>query len=155
MPAEPTPVLPPDARAERHYGHDCPVGMVQVEFVGCPPSARYSDYGWKPVESAFLELWVDGQRFRVDVGTFHDGIAERRGLHIIGPIDMGVERTAMNAASLFLPAASPITETPATLSPGWCQCQCGAEFPTAAMLRQHIAAHYGEEGHTESRHAAD
>jgi len=89
-----------------YYGKDCPVGMVQVEFVGCGPDVRYSDYGWKPVESAFLEVYVDGQQFRIDVGTFHDGVAERRGLYIIGPVGMQVEQASVNAASVFLPSAA-------------------------------------------------
>ena len=85
-----------------YYGKDCPVGMVQVEFVGCSPGARYSEYGWKPVGHAFLEVYVDGHRFRIDVGDFHDGVAQRRGLHVISPTFLGVEKTSMNAASLFV-----------------------------------------------------
>ena len=86
-----------------YYGKDCPKGMVQVEFVGCSPTNRRGDYGWKPEKSAFLEVYVDGQRFHIDVGTFHDGRAERRGLHIITGLDVKFEQTSMNACSLFLP----------------------------------------------------
>lgn len=85
------------------YGKDCPKGMVQVEFVGCDPKEKTSDYGWKPTKSAFLEIYIDGQRFRIEVGDYHDGHAERRGLYIVGPVDMGCEKHSCNAASIFLP----------------------------------------------------
>lgn len=101
-PAEGEPlVLPPDP----NYGKDCPVGMVQVEFVGCPPSARIHDYGWKPVEHAFLEVYVDGQRFRIEVGnvTRIDG-TKRRGLTVIGPCHWDVDHCAINAVDLMLDA---------------------------------------------------
>jgi hypothetical protein len=92
------------AAADRHYGKDCPAGMVQIEFVGCSPAARMSDYGWKPTPSAFLEVYVDGRRFRIDVGDFHDGKARRRGLHIVTDIGAAFEQTSLNAASVFLNA---------------------------------------------------
>lgn len=67
-----------------HYGKDCPKGKVQVEFVGVDPGLRYSPYGWKPSDHAFIELWVDGQRFRIDAGDLtqhgHEG---RRGTKFI------------------------------------------------------------------------
>ena len=88
--------------AEEHFGKNCPVGMVQVEFVGCEPTARYGEYGWKPAEHAFIEVYVDGKRFRIDVGNFHDGNGQRRGLHIVTDIDVQYEQTSMNAVSLFL-----------------------------------------------------
>lgn len=89
---------------QNYYGKDCPIGMVQIEFVGCPPEAMYCKYGWKPVEHAWLEIYVDGKRFRVEVGNFHDGIAKRRGLHIVGGLDLQCEKTGMNACSIFLSA---------------------------------------------------
>lgn len=106
---------PEDVEAEgcnvdRHYGGDCPVGMVQVEFVGCPPAARISEYGWKPVEFAFLEVWVDGKRFRIDVGNFHDGKAERRGIHVVYDLDHSVEQTSMNACSVYFNPETPSPE---------------------------------------------
>lgn len=90
---------------EPHYGKDCPQGMVQIEFVGCDPKARINEYGYKPVESAFLEIFVDGERYRVDVGTFcgPDGVS-RRGLHINGPFQMQVDKHSVNAADVYLPA---------------------------------------------------
>ena len=87
---------------EKYFGHDCPQGMVQVEFVGCSPKNKISEYGWKPEESAFLEVYVDGERYRIDIGTFHDGRAERRGLHIVGPIDLLTEKTSLNACSVWV-----------------------------------------------------
>jgi hypothetical protein len=91
---------------DHFYGKDCPVGMVQVEFVGVLPTLRYSDYGWKPSESAFLELWVDGQRFRVDVGNVlqSDG-SVRRGLHIVGPFNLEVSHHSVNALDVLVPVS--------------------------------------------------
>jgi hypothetical protein len=85
-----------------YYGQDCPKGMVQVEFVGCSPADKRGEYGWKPCQSTFLDVYVDGQRFYIKVGDFHDGVAERRGLHVIGPMNMLVEKTSCNAATLGL-----------------------------------------------------
>ena len=84
------------------FGENCPKGMVQVEFVGVSPALRRGDYGWNPSESAFIEVWVDGFRYRIDVGnvTRSDGTKER-GLHICGPIDMTVDRHSLNAVDIF------------------------------------------------------
>lgn len=87
---------------ENHYGKDCPQGMVQVEFVGCSPEDRVGNYGWKPTKSAFLEVYVDGKRFRIEVGDFHDGKEQRRGLHIVTAMTVGFEQTSVNACSVFL-----------------------------------------------------
>lgn len=83
------------------FGKDCPVGKVQVEFVGCSPVYRISDYSWKPVDSAFLEIYVDGDRYRIDVGEVWSKVGMVRGLHIIGPMSMVIERTACNSCSIF------------------------------------------------------
>jgi hypothetical protein len=88
-------------------GADCPVGKVQVEFVGVSPSERMTEYGYYPVDRAFIEVYVDGVRYRIDVGDFHDGVAQRCGLHIYGPFDMGCEKTSINACSVFKPSAPP------------------------------------------------
>lgn len=92
-----------DEKEVNHYwGKDCPRGMVQVEFVGCSPNNKRSDYGWKPEKSAFIEVYVDGNRYRITVGDFHDGKAERRGLHVVtDKCDLVIEKTSLNAASLF------------------------------------------------------
>jgi hypothetical protein len=89
---------------ESHYGKDCPVGMVQVEFVGCSPKDRHSDYGWKPCKSTFLEVYVDGQRFRIGVGDYEAAGGTRRGLHIVGPFDMQVDKHSVNAVDIYMPA---------------------------------------------------
>jgi hypothetical protein len=85
------------------YGKDCPQGMVQVEFVGVDPKLRYSDYGWKPSPHAFLEVYVDGQRFSMHVGDMsqfgHEG---KRGLHINYPIPAAVENRSINALTITL-----------------------------------------------------
>lgn len=82
-----------------YYGESCPVGMVQVEFVGCSPKERWGDYGWKPVKHAFLEVYVDGQRFRIDVGDFNG----RRGIHVNFPSDATVDQHSVNALDIYLP----------------------------------------------------
>lgn len=94
-----------DSEEGRFDGHNCPQGMVQIEFVGCDPKLRFSEYGYTPVESAFLEVYVDGLRYRIDVGTFRstDG-GYRRGLHIVGPSDMLVDKHSINAVDVYLPA---------------------------------------------------
>lgn len=84
-----------------YFGKDCPKGMVQIEFVGCSPESKTGDYGWKPEKSAFIEVYVDGKRFRIQVGNFHDGHGDRRGLHIVHGLDVEVEKTSINASSLF------------------------------------------------------
>jgi len=89
------------ARLGAYFGKDCPVGKVQIEFVGCSPSEKYSEYGWRPVDGAFLEVYVDGERFRIQVGNFCDGRNDRRGLQIIGPMDMKCEKTSVNACSVW------------------------------------------------------
>lgn len=105
-------LLPPETRAdsratdvahtETYYGKDCPKGKVQVEFVGCDPKERYSNYGWKPVDSAFLEVYVDGQRYRIDVGSFQSSRgAWRRGLHVCGPLDFVIDKHSCNAFDVF------------------------------------------------------
>lgn len=80
------------------YGQDCPKGMVQIEFVGVDPNLKVNEYSWKPSKSAFLEVFVDGERFRIDVGDVQksDGTV-RRGLHVCGPIDMDVDNHSINA----------------------------------------------------------
>lgn len=95
------------------FGRNCPEGMVQVEFVGCPPEARRGNYSWIPTKHAFLELWVDGRRFRVDLGTHHDGTAERRGLRIIGEIPLVMHQDSINAGSVYYEKA----KAPAPVAP--------------------------------------
>lgn len=90
-----------DQTENQYFGKDCPKGMVQVEFVGCDPKDKRSEYGWKPTKSAFIDVYVDGKRFRIDVGDFHDGNGQRRGLHIVTDLGIEFEKTACNAASLF------------------------------------------------------
>lgn len=84
------------------WGKDCPEGMVQVEFVGCSPDYKTSDYGWKPVKSTFIEVYVDGDRFRIQVGDFESTKGKRRGLHIVtDKLNLIAEKSSMNAVDLF------------------------------------------------------
>jgi len=91
---------------EQHFGKDCPKGMVQVEFVGCDPGIRMGRYGWRPAKSAFIEVYVDGMRLRINIGDFHDGNGQRRGLHIVTDLGFNFEQTSMNACSIFMPSNS-------------------------------------------------
>ena len=86
-----------------YFGKDCPAGMVQVEFVNCPPELRYSAYGWQPVRRATLDLYVDGQRFHLELGTVRDlaGVPHR-GLSIVTDARLTCAPTARNAVSLWL-----------------------------------------------------
>lgn len=89
----------------KYFGKDCPAGMVQVEFVGCDPKLKNGEYGWKPCESTFLEVYIDGQRFRIDVGNFQAGDGSwRRGLHIYCPFDTVVDKHSVNAMDVYSPA---------------------------------------------------
>lgn len=87
---------------ETHYGSDCPEGMVQVEFVGCSPENRMGDYGWKPEKSAFMDVWVDGKRFNIQLGdiTGNDRVV-RRGISINSFAEMKVR--ASNEWHLVIP----------------------------------------------------
>lgn len=86
-----------------HYGKDCPAGKVQVEFVGVSPSLRFSPYGWKPSDHAFLDIYVDGRRFNIQVGDYESSEGTRRGLHIIGDLNMAVDKHSLNAVDVYLP----------------------------------------------------
>lgn len=83
----------------RYYGEQCPVGMVQVEFVGCDPKDRIGNYGWKPTNHAFADIWVDGKRCNIQIGNDEIG---RRGLHLIfDSTYFEVKQTADNAVGVF------------------------------------------------------
>jgi len=96
-------ITPDNNPREQYFGKNCPVGMVQIEFVGCDPKSRYSDYGYKPTKSAFIEVYIDGQRFRIDIGDVYNGDGTKvvRGLHINGPLNLQTEKTATTAVSVF------------------------------------------------------
>lgn len=90
------------------FGKDCPQGMVQIEFVGCDPKDKRSEYGWKPVKHAFIDAWIDGKHFRIDVGDFDDGRGgKRRGLHITtDSLDWVFEQNAINSIIIFFGESS-------------------------------------------------
>jgi hypothetical protein len=80
--------------------------MVQVEFVGCSSAEKTpGGYGWKPCKSAFLEIYVDGERFRLDIGDLHEYGSNGRDIHIGGPMDMVYNRTAINACCIATPSS--------------------------------------------------
>lgn len=91
------------SKKNTYFGRDCPSGMVQVEFVGCSPEDKNGNYGWKPCKSTFLEIYIDGERFRIDVGNVTDKNGNsKRGLHINGPFDFEYNRDAINACTIFI-----------------------------------------------------
>ena len=90
-------------------GNHCPHGMVQMSFVGVDPSLRRGDYRWAPSERAFLEIYVDGELFQVQVGTDWKG---RRGLHINGPFNLVVDKHSINAVTIAIPER--LQESPAS-----------------------------------------
>lgn len=98
-------VFPADD-GEHHFGKDCPIGKVQIEFVGVNPNLRRSAYSWVPSDNAFLEVYVDGDRYRIDVGNYesaHGGT--RRGLHVNCPFDVQIDKHSLNAFDVFRNAA--------------------------------------------------
>lgn len=91
------------ATLDRHYGRDCPKGKVQVEFVSIDPALRMSDYGWKPTDRATIDVWVDGERFLIEVGNIYDAAGHIvRGVHVISDRGMKSEATAVNSVTLTL-----------------------------------------------------
>jgi hypothetical protein len=92
-----------EASQEPHvYGRECPAGMVQVEFVGVDPKLKQGEYGYRPSHSAFLEVWVDGKRFRIDVGDVQRGDGSTvRGVHIVTSGEIKVDKHSMNALDVW------------------------------------------------------
>lgn len=92
---------------ENHYfGKDCPVGKVQVESV-LGVQERRSEYGigWKPSNSAMIDVYVDGRRFCISVGDFASADGVRRGLHITTDrLDLVVDKHSLNSVDLYFPA---------------------------------------------------
>lgn len=80
---------------------ECKQGEVQVNFVGSHSKMRDGGYGWEPSSHAWIEVKIDGKSWRIDIGNFYDGRAERRGIHIVGPLDMEIEKTSLNACSVW------------------------------------------------------
>ncbi len=89
-----------DPNENMYFGKDCPQGMVQVEFV-ITHSEKAHPNGWKPSKRATVDIYIDGERFHITVGDFHDGRCERRGIEVCGPMDLQVKKTSINACSIF------------------------------------------------------
>lgn len=89
--------------AARSYGRDCPKGKVQVESVSVDPKLRMGDHGWYPSETARLEIWVDGERFAIEVGSVYDRNGRIvRGLQIISDRRVNTQETAVNSVTVTL-----------------------------------------------------
>jgi hypothetical protein len=76
-------------------------GKVQVQFVGVSPSLKQGEYGWRPSDSAFIEAYVDEDCYRIGLGDYESSEGTRRGLHIVGPFDLAVDKHSINAVDLF------------------------------------------------------
>lgn len=76
---------------------------AHLNFIGMDPKLRCGLYDYNAVDSFFLEIGVDGQRYRIDVGNIginmSDGKA-RRGIHISFPIFAELGELSMNALNL-------------------------------------------------------
>lgn len=79
---------------------DCPKGKVQVEFVNCQPKEKNGEYGWKPADYASIEAFVDGIRFRIELGNI-SGINAGRGIRIYHEPYAKI-RKAVNAIDVIL-----------------------------------------------------
>ena len=85
---------------DTYFGKDCLKGKVQVEFV-TTNSEMCGKYGWKPADFAAIDVYIDGIRYFIKVGDFHDGNAQRRGIQIIGTTHMKVDKASANACSIY------------------------------------------------------
>lgn len=137
-----------DASENRYYGKDCPKGMVQVEFVGCDPDNRISEYSWKPEEFAFLELYVDGQRFTIHMGAI-EGENGRRGMQIFLPFGSKVQHRTVNTVELMLPVTPEPEEGARVLICEECgECCCGV-YDQPGMICTPIPCMHDHEYHAD------
>jgi len=102
-----------------HYGKDCPKGKVQIAFLGIDPKLQCGPYTWKPTDHAWIEVAIDGETWRIDIGDYEAAArgGKRRGIHINGPIDLCVDKHSLNALDVFvdrpaLPSAPAPPQTP-------------------------------------------
>jgi len=51
-------------------------------------------------EKIFIELDIDGQHVRIDIGKNHTG---KSGIHINGPIGLTVDHHSLNALDVYMP----------------------------------------------------
>ena len=94
------------------FGSACPQGKVMLEFVSVGEenrqvygdSGKQSPYSYYPVDSFFLEVYVDGKRFRIDVGNLREygGGDNSRGIHINYPMDAEIKGKSLNAHNIVL-----------------------------------------------------
>lgn len=89
-------LVDPFADTSMYFGRNCPVGKVQVEFVNVSPDLRYSPYGWKPSDSASIDVYIDGSRYHIQIGDCELGSGRRRGLYIIAT-GIEVDKHSINA----------------------------------------------------------
>lgn len=86
-----------------HWDKDCPKGKVQVAFLGANPKLQFSPYSWKPEDHVFIEVSIDGEPWRIDIGDFEANVpgGKRRGIHINGPFNLQADKHSINAVDLF------------------------------------------------------
>lgn len=97
-----------DTLEDSFCGKDCPQGKVQIQFVGVDPKLRISDYTYQPTDYAFLEIYVDGQRYNIQIGTYESSKGPRRGLHIVtDTVNLKVDHHSLNAVDLYMSTKEP------------------------------------------------
>lgn len=76
---------------------------AHLNFIGIDPARRNSRYAYNPVDSFFLEIGLDGQSYRLDVGNIgqncSDGVA-RRGVHLFHPLGAELGELSLNSLNI-------------------------------------------------------
>jgi hypothetical protein len=82
-----------------------------LEFVGIDPSKRRDGYSYEGVETFFLEVILDGQRYRIDVGDIGVNMSDgkpRRGVHINYPLGAERGEYSLNALNIVNVGEEPL-----------------------------------------------
>jgi len=77
-----------------------------LDFIGVDPARRLGGYRYEAVENFFLEILVDGQRYRIDVGDIGANLSDgkpRRGIHINFPLGGDLGDRSLNAVNIANP----------------------------------------------------
>lgn len=87
---------------EIYFGQNCPDDMVQVESV-ITHSERKPHFdvlaGWKPGQSAHIDLYIGGRRFLILAGqAARDYGHNEPGVYIMSDVGLDVKSVAVNAA---------------------------------------------------------
>lgn len=83
----------------------CPEGKVLVQFVGCGKVEGSSGYRWEPADTGFIEAYVDGTRFRIDLGARTGAKGEYRGLRVTTDAEHKTDGQWSNSTTIWLERA--------------------------------------------------